>query len=68
MRTESKLQHKVAIVTGGGSGIGKALAMRLAADGASVVIADLQKYDQAAAEIANATGSKTLGMETDVSA
>src|SRR3954452_101645 len=67
MRSDSKLQHKVAIVTGGGSGIGKALATRLAADGASVVIADLQKFDQAAAEIAKATGSRTLGIETDVS-
>jgi NAD(P)-dependent dehydrogenase (short-subunit alcohol dehydrogenase family) len=67
MRSELNLQHKVAIVTGAGSGIGKALATRLARDGASVVVADLQKYDQAAAEIAKATGSKTLGIETDVS-
>ena len=60
------LKGKVAIVTGGGGGIGKALATRLAKDGASVVIADLQKFDQAAAEIAKATGSRTLGVETDV--
>ena len=66
MRSDLKLQGKVAIVTGGGSGIGKALATRLAADGASVVIADLQKFDQAAAEIAKATGSTTLGIEVDV--
>jgi NAD(P)-dependent dehydrogenase (short-subunit alcohol dehydrogenase family) len=60
------LKGKVAIVTGAGGGIGKALATRLAQDGASVVIADLQKFDQAAAEIAKATGSKSLGIETDV--
>ena len=32
-----------------------------------MVIADVQKYDRAAAEIAKATGSKTLGIEADVS-
>jgi NAD(P)-dependent dehydrogenase (short-subunit alcohol dehydrogenase family) len=60
------LKGKTAIVTGAGGGIGKVLATRLAQDGASVVIADLQKYDQAAAEIAKATGARTLGIETDV--
>ena len=62
-----RLNGKVAIVTGAGSGIGKALARRLAADGASVVIADLQKFDEAAAEIAQATGVRTLGLQVDVS-
>jgi NAD(P)-dependent dehydrogenase (short-subunit alcohol dehydrogenase family) len=62
-----RLRGKVAIVTGAGSGIGKALAVRLAQDGASVVIADLQKFDLAAAEIANSTGSRTLGLQVDVS-
>jgi len=62
-----RLKGKVAIVTGAGGGIGKVLATRLAADGASVVIADLQKFDLAAAEIAKATGARTLGLQADIS-
>jgi len=62
-----RLKGKVAIVTGAGSGIGRALATRLAADGACVVIADIQKFDEAAAGIAKSTGARTLGLHTDVS-
>src|SRR3981081_1376584 len=62
-----RLSGKVAIVTGAGSGIGKALATRLAKDGAAVVIADLRNHDAAAAEIAKATGARTLGLKVDVS-
>jgi NAD(P)-dependent dehydrogenase (short-subunit alcohol dehydrogenase family) len=62
-----RLGGKVAIVTGAGSGIGKALATRLAQDGACVVVADLAKFDLAAAEIAKATGARTLGLQIDVS-
>ena len=65
---DARLKGKVAIVTGAGSGIGKALAMRLAQDGAAVVIADLRNYDVAAAEIAKATGTRTLGLNVDVAA
>ncbi len=36
-----KIKDKIAIVTGGGNGIGKAIAMRLADEGAKVVVADL---------------------------
>ena len=62
-----RLKGRVAIVTGGASGIGKAIALRLAKDGAAVVIADIQKFDQAAAEIARAAASTTLGVQVDVS-
>jgi NAD(P)-dependent dehydrogenase (short-subunit alcohol dehydrogenase family) len=62
-----KLAGRTAIVTGAGSGIGRALARRLAADGAAVVVADIRNFDVAAAEISKATGARTLGLEIDVS-
>jgi len=63
---DARLKGKVAIVTGAGGGIGRTLATRLAQDGASVVVADLRNFDVAAAEIAKATGARTLGLEIDV--
>jgi NAD(P)-dependent dehydrogenase (short-subunit alcohol dehydrogenase family) len=63
----SRLKNRVAIVTGAGSGIGRALALRLAQDGASIVVADIQAFDVAAADIAKATGARTLGLQVDVS-
>ena len=62
-----KLKGRTAIVTGAGRGIGKALATRLAQDGANVVVADIANHDVSAAEIAKATGAKTLGLKIDVS-
>ncbi|MGW7682433.1 bifunctional aldolase/short-chain dehydrogenase [Kribbella sp. NPDC054772] len=54
------LATRVAFVTGGGSGIGKAIAQRLAAEGACVVVADL---DQAAAEaVAKEIGSSDVAV------
>jgi NAD(P)-dependent dehydrogenase (short-subunit alcohol dehydrogenase family) len=53
-----RLQDKVAVVTGGANGIGRALCRRFAAEGARVVIVDLQA-DPAAA-LANETGASAL--------
>jgi 3-oxoacyl-[acyl-carrier protein] reductase len=62
------LTGKVALVTGGAQGIGRAIAETLAGLGADVIVADLQK-DKAkstAKEIASASSRKTLGLNVDV--
>lgn len=61
-----KLKEKVAIVTGGAIGIGRAMAEGLAEEGASIVIADLAKSERAAKEMAD-KGFKAHGVEADVS-
>ena len=63
-----RLAGKVAIVTGAASGIGRAMAQRFAAEGASVVVADLDhaRTTAVAAEIAAATGGQVLGVAMDV--
>lgn len=63
-----RLAGRVAIVTGGGHGIGKAYARRLALEGASVVIAELDgKAAEQVAEEIKAEGMKALAVQTDVS-
>lgn len=61
-------QGRTVIVTGGGSGLGKAFALRLAEEGANIVVADIAGAQAAAAEIARTCGARTLGLKVDVSA
>jgi NAD(P)-dependent dehydrogenase (short-subunit alcohol dehydrogenase family) len=57
---------KTAIVTGGGAGIGRATALRLASEGAAIVIVDLRAEDaDAAAESIAKTGGRALAVVGD---
>ncbi len=61
------LQGKVAVITGGASGIGKAVADRVAAEGMKVVLADIEEGPLNEAERALAArGADALGVVTDV--
>src|SRR3569833_984588 len=60
--------EKIAIVTGAGSGSGKAAALALFADGWHVVVAGrrLDRLEQAIAVAANAPSPRALAVQTDV--
>jgi 3-oxoacyl-[acyl-carrier protein] reductase len=62
-----RLENKVAVITGGAQGIGRAIALGMAREGAKVVVADLQS--EKASAVANevkALGSEALGVEVNV--
>ena len=59
------LANKVAIVTGGGRGIGQAIALRLAREGAKVAICDVQNSEETAARIEE-LGGAALALKVDI--
>jgi meso-butanediol dehydrogenase / (S,S)-butanediol dehydrogenase / diacetyl reductase len=60
----SRLQGKSALVTGGGSGIGRAICRRFASEGASVVVADVA--GDRAEEVAAAVGGRAVQADVTV--
>lgn len=63
-----KFKNKCAVVTGSGSGIGRACALAFAGEGANVVVADLNVQGaQDTVRLIAAAGGKAIAIETDVS-
>ena len=63
-----QLQDKIAIVTGGGQGLGEALCHRLANEGCHVIVADIveENAQKVAADMAANTDRQALAIRTDV--
>ena len=61
------MKAKVAIVTGGGMGIGRAVALAFAQEGARVVVADINAdAGKETVELVEKAGSKALFVQCDV--
>jgi NAD(P)-dependent dehydrogenase (short-subunit alcohol dehydrogenase family) len=66
-RPDTQLTDQVAIITGGGGGIGRAIALGLASAGADIVIADIvpERCEETVARVRE-LGRRALGVPTDV--
>jgi len=63
---EANLNGKKALVTGGGTGIGKGIALELAKEGVDIVIATRNQYPETISQI-KSYGAKAFWVQTDVS-
>src|ERR687895_757758 len=65
--TAMRLAGKVAVGTGGGSGIGSGIVLAMAKEGADIAIPDIQVLNaEKVAEEVKALGCRVLAMKTDV--
>ena len=63
-----KLAHKTALITGAGSGIGRTIALRFAAEGARIVVAELNEASGSeTANLIKSQGGEAMAVTTDVS-
>lgn len=65
---ETELKNKIAIVTGAGQGMGEAIALTFAKEGADVVVNDiyLDRVESTAAQI-KALGHQVMAIQADIS-
>ncbi len=62
-----KFENKVALITGAGSGIGAATAMRFAQEGAAVAVCDVNEEGaQNVVDEINGSGGKAIAVKVDV--
>ena len=67
MSNGTRLQGKVALITGAGSGIGRESSLLWASEGASIVVVDIdQKAAQHTAEAVQAAGGRAIAVHADV--
>jgi sorbitol-6-phosphate 2-dehydrogenase len=62
------LHDRIAVVTGGGQGLGQAISMRLAQEGAHIVVADINEEtaSRTASQITKSTDCKAIAIKVDV--
>ncbi len=62
-----RFEGKVALITGGGRGIGRAIALRLAQEGANVAVVDINSDNaRDTADMLSSLGRQALAIQADV--
>lgn len=64
--TSKRLEGKVAVVTGGGNGLGEAISLRMAGEGAAIVVLDIDPRGQTVVDQLEASGHQAMFLHTDV--